>query len=160
MLVAEALMLTAGVTAGVITMVMLLLLAIAGLAHAALDVTSSVITSPFARVVVVYDEEVAPPIGEPFFFHTYAGVPPPFVTLELKVTEVPPQTLLAEDVMVTDGVTDVLIVIVRALDVTFVVEAHNALLVISQVITSLFANTVVVKVGELVPTLLPFFFHW
>lgn len=53
MLVAEALMLTAGVTAGVITIVMLLLLAIAGLAQAALEVTSNVMISPLARVVVV-----------------------------------------------------------------------------------------------------------
>lgn len=103
---------------------------------------------------------MAPPIADPFFFHTYDGVPPPLVTLELKVTEVPPQMLLADEVILTVGVTDVLIVMVRALDVTLVVEAHSALLVISQVITSLFAKAVVVKVGELVPTLLPFFFHW
>lgn len=52
--------------------------------------------------------------------------------------------LLADEVILTVGVTDVLIVMVSALDVTLVVEAHSALLVISQVITSLFAKAVVV----------------
>lgn len=53
MFVELALILIEGVTAGVSTIVMLLLLAVAGLAQAALDVTSRVITSLFANVVVV-----------------------------------------------------------------------------------------------------------
>lgn len=62
--------------------------------------------------------------------------------------------------METEGVTDVLTVMVSELEVTVVVEAQAALPVISQVITSLLANEVVVNVEELVPTLVPFFFHW
>jgi hypothetical protein len=67
--------------------------------------------------------------------------------------------LVADGVMETDGVTAVLTVIVSELEVACVVEVQAAVLVIIQVITSLLASVAVVKVTELVPTLLPFFCH-
>jgi hypothetical protein len=69
-LVVDALIATLAVTAGVTVMVMLLDETVAGEGQAALDVTSSVITSALASVVVVYDDEVAPFITLPFFLHT------------------------------------------------------------------------------------------
>ncbi len=69
-LVADALIATLAVTAGVTVMLMLLDDTVAGEGQAALDVTSSVITSALASVVVVYDDDVAPFITLPLFFHT------------------------------------------------------------------------------------------
>jgi hypothetical protein len=67
--------------------------------------------------------------------------------------------LVADEVMLTAGVTAVFTVMVTAFDVTVVVDAQVALPVISTVITSLLASAAVVKVDKPVPTLLPFFFH-
>jgi hypothetical protein len=58
-----------------------------------------------------------------------------------------------------EGVTLVVVVIVKAFDVAVVVDKQLALLVNTAVITSLFANAVLVYVAALVPTFTPFFFH-
>ena len=58
-----------------------------------------------------------------------------------------------------EGVTLVVVVIVKAFDVAVVVDKQLALLVNTAVITSLFANVVLVYVEALVPTFTPFFFH-
>jgi hypothetical protein len=102
---------------------------------------------------------VAPGIVTPFNFQTYEGEPPPFVSAELNVTEVLAQMFVAEALIEIVGATEELTVMVSALDVTVPVEAQAALLVILQVMTSLFANTAVTNVGELVPTFTPFFCH-
>ena len=82
------------------------------------------------------------------------------VGVAVKVTAVPAHTLVADGDTETAGVTEVATVIVIPLEVTVEIVEQVALLVTSQVITSLLARVVVVKVDELVPTLLPFFFHW
>jgi hypothetical protein len=58
-----------------------------------------------------------------------------------------------------EGVTLVVVVIVKAFDVAVVVDKQLALLVNTAVITSLFANVVLVYVEALVPTFTPFNFH-
>jgi hypothetical protein len=58
-----------------------------------------------------------------------------------------------------EGVTLVVVVIVKAFDVAVVVDKQLALLVNTAVITSLFANVVLLYVAALVPTFTPFFFH-
>lgn len=58
------------VTEEVTVIVIGLELTVNGLAQAAEDVKSKVIISLFAKVVVVYEEVVAPLIGVPFFFQT------------------------------------------------------------------------------------------
>jgi hypothetical protein len=133
---------------------------IAGVAQAALDVSSAVMISLFANDDEVYVELVAPPITVPFFFQAYTGEPPVLVGVAVNVTDVPPQIVLVVTAMLTVGVTAVFTAITSELEVTFVVVAHNALLVISQVILSKFEIAVVVKVGLFVPAFVPFFFHW
>ena len=61
--------------------------------------------------------------------------------------------------MVTDGVTDAVVVIVSALLVAVGVLAHDALPVITTVTTSLFAIDEVVNVALLLPAFTPFIFH-
>ena len=58
-----------------------------------------------------------------------------------------------------EGVTLVVVVIVKAFDVAVVVDKQLASLVNTAVITSLFANVVLVYVAALVPTFTPFNFH-
>ncbi len=57
------------------------------------------------------------------------------------------------------GVTLLFTVIVTALLVAVVGDAHEALLVITTVTTSLFAKVLVAKVLLLVPAFTPFTFH-
>ena len=68
MLDALALTVTAGVTAGDTTIVMLLEAILAGVAHAAFDVNTQLTTSPFTSDV---DEKVGVllPLFDPFTFH-------------------------------------------------------------------------------------------
>ena len=65
-----AAMLMEAVTEEVTVIVIGLELTVNGLAQAAEDVRSKVITSLLANVVVVYEEAVAPLIGVPVFFQT------------------------------------------------------------------------------------------
>jgi hypothetical protein len=77
----------------------------------------------------------------------------------VKVTLLPAQIVVALALILTEGVTLVVVVIVKAFDVAVVVDKQLALLVNTAVITSLFANVVLVYVEALVPTFTPFNFH-
>ncbi len=77
----------------------------------------------------------------------------------MKVTLLPAQIVVALALILTEGVTLVVVVIVKAFDVAVVVDKQLALLVNTAVITSLFANVVLVYVEALVPTFTPFNFH-
>ena len=61
--------------------------------------------------------------------------------------------------MLTDGVTDAVVDMVRALLVAVSVLAQDALLVITTVTKSPLAIAAVVKVAVFVPRLAPFIFH-
>jgi hypothetical protein len=108
-----------------------------GEAQEAVDVITQVTTSPWDKVVLVYVVPV--PTFPPFTFHWYAGVPP-FTGVGVNVTDVPAQIVVAEALIVTDGVTVVFTVIVTLLDVAVVGEAQAAVEVITQVITLPFAK--------------------
>lgn len=82
------------------------------------------------------------------------------VGVAVKVTAVPEQMVVAEAATATDGVTAELTVMVTAFEVALVGEAQLAVLVITQVITSPWARAALVYVALLLPTLVPFFFHW
>ena len=77
----------------------------------------------------------------------------------VKVVLLPEQTDKEAVLILTDGVTIVLVVIVSELLVAVGVPAHVALLVITTVTTSLLAIVEVVKVALLVPAFTPFIFH-
>jgi hypothetical protein len=62
--------------------------------------------------------------------------------------------------MLTDGVTDGLTVMVIALEVAVVGDAHDAVEVMTQVTTCPLVSAVVVYVALLVPTLVVPTFHW
>jgi hypothetical protein len=81
------------------------------------------------------------------------------VGVAVKVTLLPAQIVVALALILTEGVTLVVVVIVKAFDVAVVVDKQLALLVNTAVITSLFANVVLVYVEALVPTFTPFNFH-
>jgi hypothetical protein len=57
------------VTLAVTVVVMILLAALAGLAQVAVEVISTFMASPLARVVLVYVALFAPGISTPFFCH-------------------------------------------------------------------------------------------
>ena len=75
----------------------------------------------------------------PFTFHWYDGVPP-LVGVGVNVTDVPAQIVVAEALMVTDGVTFGFTTIVMLLDVAVVGETQAAVDVITQVTTSPFTK--------------------
>ena len=82
------------------------------------------------------------------------------VGVVVKVTASPAQIVELLAAMLTDGVTEVLTLIVMLFDDAVVVDAHVALEVSTQLTTASFANELLVKTGLFVPTLLPFTFHW
>jgi hypothetical protein len=105
-------------------------------------VITQVITSLFARVVEVYVEFVAPEIAVPLFFHRYAAVPP-LVAVAVKVTLVPLQIApVGLATMLTLAVPLGFTVMVIAFEVAGDPVAQLRLLVIKQVIISLFARAV------------------
>lgn len=79
--------------------------------------------------------------------------------MAVKVTLVPVQIVEELAVILMLGVELGFTVISNELDVTKVGVAQFAFDVISTDITSLFANPLVIYVFELLPTLVPFFFH-
>lgn len=82
------------------------------------------------------------------------------VGVAVNVTDVPVQIVLPGLAdMLTDGVTVAVTTIVILLLVAVAGEAHEALLVITQVTTSPFARAAFVYVVLFVPTLPPFSFH-
>ena len=83
------------------------------------------------------------------------------VGVAVKVTVSPAQTVVALAAMLTLAVSVGFTVIVIPLEVAGdPVKQGEALLVITTVTISLFANVVAVNVVLLVPTLTPFTFHW
>ena len=82
------------------------------------------------------------------------------VGFAVKVTEVPGQILFSLGVMVTAGTGAGNTVIVTPVLVAVVGAAQVALDVMTTVTTSLLFKTDDVKVGLLVPALVPFTFHW
>ena len=138
-----AVMLTEGTTSGVMVIVMLLLVTVTGLAQGALLVSVQVITSPLLRLLSTYMIEV--PTVTLFFFHWYTGDVPPLVIVAVKVTGVPAHTGLAGlEVIVIAGVSIGFTVMVMALLVTTVGIVQLALLVSTQVTTSLLLSVFVV----------------
>lgn len=104
------------------------------------EVSSHITTSPFANAALVYVELFVPTL-KPFRFHWYAGAAPPLVGVAVKVTPVPEQMVLPVlALIVTDGVTVPVTVIVMLLDVAVVGKAQLALEVSKQVTTSLFES--------------------
>jgi hypothetical protein len=100
-------------------------------------VSIQLITSLFAKVLLVYVVLFVPTLA-PFFSHWYVGAEPPFVGVAVKITEVPEQMgkLLLEAIVI-EGVRLGLTTIVILLEVAVVGEAQIALLVSTQVIISL-----------------------
>lgn len=96
----------------------------------------------------------------PFIFQRKLGLLPPFNAFAVKETLVPAQTLIpGEALILTEGTTLGITVMVILLLVAFSGTAHDSLLVISQVIISPFTIELVVYEVLFVPTLMPFFFH-
>ena len=85
---------------------------------------------------------------------------PPLVGVAVKVVLLPAQIVNEGVLMLTDGATDPVVAMVSELLVAVAVLAQDALLVITTVTKSPLAIAAVVKVALLVPTLLPFIFHW
>ncbi len=123
--VVDAVILTDGVTLGVTVITILLLFAVVGDAHAAFDVIVKDTVAPFVNVVVLNTDEFVP-AAAPFTFHAYVGVVPPFVGVAVNVAPEPAQIVPAEDVMLTDGVTLGVTLIVTALDIAPVVVKQFA----------------------------------
>ena len=85
---------------------------------------------------------------------------PPFVGVAVKITLVPAQIVLPGfALMVTDGATVAVIVIVIPFDVAVAGLAQTSEDVITTVTTSPVANALLEYVLLLMPTLLPFNFH-
>ena len=158
MLDALALTVTAGVTAGDTTIVMLFEPILEGVAQAALEVNTQLTTSPFTSDV---DEKVGVllPLLVPFTFHWYDGDVPPFTGVAVKLTVAPAQIVVADAVIDTLGVTAAFTVIVMVFDVSFVFDAQATLLVNTQENTSLLLMVEVDKVALFVPTNVVFLNH-
>ena len=81
----------------------------------ALDVISTVTTSPLAKAVVVKIALSVPTLF-PFTFHWYEGVVPPFVGVAVKVTEVPKQIVVAVETIATEATVEGVTVTVTAFE--------------------------------------------
>ena len=148
---------TAGVTLAVVTCITLLV-AVVGFAHGSVLVITTVTWSLLFNVVVVKVTPVCPATGLPLTIHWYVGFAPPFVGVAVNVMLCPEQIELVGEVMLTVGVT-VVIVIVTWLLVAVGVVTQFALLVMITVTTSPLASALLEKVGLLVPTFAPFTCH-
>ena len=84
---------------------------------------------------------------------------PALVTLAVKLTVLPLQTVVSSVVMITEGVRFGFTVIRIEFEVTVAGLTQLALEVISRLITSLFTNVLSMKILELDPMFPPFFFH-
>jgi hypothetical protein len=151
---------TLGVTLGFTVVVIPELVAVVVAKQVSFDVNTQVTTSLFANVVVVNVEAFVPAF-EPFTFHWYVGVVPPFVGVAVNVTLSPAQIVLSAslDAILTLGVRFVFTVVVIPVLVAVVGLAHVAFDVNTQVTTSPLANVAFVNVDTFVPTLPPFNFH-
>ncbi len=141
-----------------IFIVVLLLVVFTGVAQAALLVMVQLITSPFAKLLLV-NVGLLPPTLLPFTNHWYCGAVPPFTGVAVNVMGVPSQTLLSEVAMLTDGIK-IFTVMEILLLVAFGVVIQAALLVRLQLTTSPLVSVLLTKVGLLLPALTPFTSHW
>ena len=82
------------------------------------------------------------------------------VGVAVNVTDEPEQTVVFGVEMLTDGVTDGVTFMVRALDVAVVDDGQLTFEVMTQVTTSPLASVVLVYEVPPVPTLLLLTFHW
>jgi len=82
-----------------------LLVAVAGLAHAALLVITTVTLSPAASVEVVNVDAVCPATAVPLTNHEYVGVVPPLVGVAVNVMLPPVQVVIELAPSATAGVT-------------------------------------------------------
>ena len=141
-------------------MVILLLVAVVGLAQEAFDVITQLTICPFVKVVVVYVALLVPTLL-PFTFHWYDGVVPPLTGVAVKVAEEPAQIGFVPAVcaIVTDGVDTLLTVMVIAFEVAGLPVTPAWLEVMTQVTTSPLTRLLVEYVVLLVPTFVPFTFH-
>lgn len=98
------------------------------------------------------------PTGEPFTFHWYMGDEPPLAGVAVYSTDVPAQTALAEELMLTLAGTELNTVITTWFEVAGFPEVTGKLDVNTQVTASLFAG-VYVKEELLVPASEPLTFH-
>jgi hypothetical protein len=152
--------LTEAATEAETVIVIVLDVTVAGEAQEAFDVMISVISSPSASVEEVNVEDVAPPAFVPFTCHWYVGVVPPFTGVPVNVTGSPAQIVEPVDVMLTEGTTTSVTVIVIPEDVAVNGEAHAALDVITTVTTSPLFKVVLVKVADVAPpTFVPLICH-
>ena len=157
-LLADAAILTEGVTCGVTFIVMRLLIALGVVKQVALLVSIQPITSPLLSVAEVKIALFVPMLL-PLRVHSYVGALPPLVRVAVKVTDVPAQKLFAEATILTDGVTCAVTFIVMLLLVALGVVKQVALLVSIQLITSLLLSVAEVKIALFGPTLLPLRVH-
>jgi hypothetical protein len=132
-------MLTEGVTAVFTVIVMAFDVAVVGLAHGELEVSTQVTASLLARVVEVNVAAFVPTFV-PLTFHWYAGVVPPLVGVAVKVTEAPAHIVVPDPLAIeTVGATVPDTVMVMAFDVAVVGLAQGEFEVSIQVTTSLLA---------------------
>ncbi len=154
-------MLTAGATDAFTPMVMLLLDAVVEVAQAEFEVMVQATTAPAVSDVVVKVAAFVP-AAVPFTVHAYEGALPPLVGVAVKVTDAPAQVGLEPVVraMLTAEADGAFTVTVIALDVAGLPITPLWLEVITQVTTSPETKVDELYVAELVPTLVPFTFHW
>jgi hypothetical protein len=145
-----------GVMLELTTIVIALLVAVAGEAQAEL-VRITRTTSPFA-IVLLENVELLAPVFAPFTVHWYAGVVPPFVGVAVKVTVLPEQIVVADAVKLTEDVTDGVTEMVIPLLVAVGAVTQVKLVVMTHEITSLATRVEEVYVSP-VATTVPFFFH-
>lgn len=157
MVVCDAVMLTAGGAKAFTTMVMLLLLILAGVAQAALLVMLQLTLSPFESVLLKVT--LLFPAFVPFTSHWYCGAVPPLTGVAVNVTDAPAQILFCDATMLTAG-TSVFTVIITLLLVAFGVVTQVTLLVMTQLTLSPFERALLAKVGLLDPAFMPFTSHW
>jgi hypothetical protein len=116
----------------------------AGLAQAKPEVIVQVMTSPFARPVVVYVEDVSPEMIVEFLFHWKTGLLPPLAGTAVKVTAAPEHAGFVPAVteVVTEGTTVLLTVNVILFDTVVAGLAQARFEVIEQFIISPFVKPV------------------
>lgn len=150
-----------GTTKELTVIAMVLLFAVGGvIKQPPAAVSSQETTSPLASVVLE-NVGLLVPTFEPFTFHWYDGLVPPFVGFAVKVTFAPAHIVVALAAIVTLGVNNGLTVMVIVL--LFAVGGITKQppeAVSSHETTSLFKSVLLENVGLLVPTLNPFTFHW
>lgn len=143
-----------------LTVMVIVLLTTKGVVlQAWLETITTLIASPLARDNVVKEDDVAPGTFVPFTCHWYIGASPPLTGIALKVTGAPWQTDVAEAVMFTCGVTELVVTWMELL-VTVKVVAQAAFDTSIATTTSPLARLAVVNEDDVSPaTFDPFTCH-